>query len=76
MLSRLENEILGNTKGSVALDETLQRSIDALLRKEAKGRLIIDLDSTEDPAHGRQEGVSYNGHFEKNCYHPLFCVYL
>ena len=73
MLSRLENEILGNEKGLAALDETLQRSIDALLRKKAKSRLIIDLDSTEDPAHGKQEGVAYNGHFEKNCYHPLFC---
>jgi hypothetical protein len=73
MLSRLENEILGNEKGLAALDETLQRSIDALLRKKAKSKLIIDLDSTEDPAHGKQEGVAYNGHFEKNCYHPLFC---
>jgi len=35
--------------------------------------LIIDLDSTEDPAHGKQEGVAYNGHFAKNCFHPLFC---
>jgi len=63
MLSRLENEILGNTKGLAALDFTLQRFIDALLRKKGKGLLIIDLDSTEDPAHGRQEGVVYNGHF-------------
>ena len=40
--------------------------------KEEQARLIIDLDSTEDPAHGKQEGVSYNGHFAKNCFHPLF----
>ena len=56
MLSRLENEILGNEKGMAALDETLQRSIDALLRKKGKERLILDMDSTEDPAHGKQEG--------------------
>jgi hypothetical protein len=73
MLSRFENEILGNEKGMAALDETLQRSIDALLRKKGKGRLILDMDSTEDPAHGKQEGVAYNGHFGKSCYHPLFC---
>jgi hypothetical protein len=73
MLSRLENEILGNEEGMVALDETLQRSIDALLRNKSKRRLILDMDSTEDPAHGRQEGVAYNGHFGKSCYHPLFC---
>ncbi len=66
-----ENEILGNEKGLAALDETLQRSIDVPLRKKGKGRLILDMDSTEEPAHGRQEGVAYNGQFEKNCYHPL-----
>ena len=49
MLSRLENEILGNEKGMAALDETLQRSIDSLLRNKSKGRLILDMDSTEDP---------------------------
>jgi hypothetical protein len=73
MLSRLENEILENEKGMAALDATLHRSIDALLGKKSKGRLILDMDSTEDPAHGRQEGVSYNVHFGKSCYHPLFC---
>ena len=73
MLSRLENEILGNEQGMAALDETMQRSIAALLRKKSKGRLILDMDSTEDPAHGRQDGVAYNGHFGKSCYHPLFC---
>lgn len=73
MLSRFENEVLGNENGLTALDEVLRRSIDALLRKKGRGRVILDLDSTEDPAHGRQEGVAYNGHFGKNCYHPLFC---
>jgi len=72
-LCRLENEIPGNEKGMATLDETLQRSVDALLIKKSKGRLILDMDSTEDPAHGRQEGVAYNGHFGKSCYHPLFC---
>jgi hypothetical protein len=24
------------------------------------------------PAHGKQEGVAYNGHFAKNCFHPIF----
>jgi hypothetical protein len=73
LLSRLENEILGNEQGMAALDETLQRSIATLLRKKSKGQLILDMDSTEDPAHGKQGGVAYNGHFGKNCYHPLFC---
>jgi hypothetical protein len=73
MLSRLENDVLGNAFGLEALDAALTRSTDALLRRKNKRRLIIDLDSTEDPVHGKQECVAYNGHFGKNCFHPLFC---
>ena len=72
MLSRLENDVLGNAMGLEALDGALTRATDALLKRKNKKRLIIDLDSTEDPAHGKQEGVAYNGHFAKNCFHPLF----
>jgi hypothetical protein len=73
MLTRLENDVLGNSVGLEALDGALSRAADALLKRKNKRRLIIDLDSTEDPAHGNQEGVAYNGHFAKNCFHPLFC---
>ena len=73
MLSRLENDILGNEAGLQALEAALTRSTDTLLKRKNKKRLIIDLDSTEDPAHGKQEGVAFNGHFAKNCFHPLFC---
>ena len=31
----------------------------------------MDMDSTESPVHGQQEGSAYNGHFESVCYHPL-----
>jgi hypothetical protein len=72
-LSRLENDVLGNAGGLEALDAAMTRCTDTLLRRKNKKRLIIDLDSTEDPAHGKQEGVAYNGHFAKNCFHPLFC---
>jgi hypothetical protein len=72
MLSRLENDVLGNAMGLEALDGALTRATDALLKRENKKRVIIDLDSTEDPAYGKQEGVAYNGHFAKNCFHPLF----
>jgi hypothetical protein len=35
--------------------------------------LILDMDSSESPTHGRQEGSAWNGHFACTCYHPLFC---
>jgi len=44
-----------------------------LLRRRNKRRLIVDVDSTEDPVHGKQEGAAFNGYFEQVCYHPLFC---
>jgi len=36
-------------------------------------RIILDLDSSESPIHGEQEGSVYNGHFGCTCFHPLFC---
>jgi hypothetical protein len=35
-------------------------------------RIVLDMDSSESPVHGQQEGGAYNGHFETVCYHPLF----
>ncbi len=38
---------------------------------EAK-KIILDIDPSESPVHGQQEGSAYNGHFKSTCYHPLF----
>ncbi len=34
--------------------------------------MILDIDSSESPVYGEQEGSNYNGHFLSKCYHPLF----
>jgi hypothetical protein len=34
-------------------------------------KVLLDFDSTEDPAHGEQEGVAYHGYFRQHQYHPL-----
>ena len=73
VISRLENDILGNASGQEALNAMITRSTDALLKRKNKKRLILDVDSTEDPAHGNQEQMAYNWYFGKNCFHPLFC---
>jgi hypothetical protein len=31
----------------------------------------LDLDGTDDPAHGQQEGVAYHGYYRQHMYHPL-----
>ena len=40
-------------------------------------RIILDMDSSESPVYGEQEGAAYpspkEDHFECVCYHPLFC---
>jgi hypothetical protein len=30
-------------------------------------RIVLDMDSSESPVHGQQEGSAYNGHFETVC---------
>jgi len=34
-------------------------------------RILLDLDSTDDPTHGRQEGTAYHGYYAQHMYHPL-----
>jgi hypothetical protein len=34
-------------------------------------RIRLDLDGTDDPAHGEQEGVRYHGYYRQHMYHPL-----
>jgi len=72
-LSRFESNILARREGLKALEESLSRSAETLLRRRNKRHLKVDIDSTEDPVHGNQEGAVFNGYFEQVCYHPLFC---
>ena len=64
VLSRFENNILATGNGLKALEDMISRSADTLLRRRSKRRLIIDVDSTEDPVHWNQEDTVFNGYFE------------
>ena len=33
--------------------------------------IVLDLDSTDDPTHGTQEGSAYHGYYRQHMYHPL-----
>jgi hypothetical protein len=33
--------------------------------------IVLDLDSTDDPTHGQQEGSAYHGYYRHHMYHPL-----
>ena len=71
-LSRLENAVdrracyrLAYALGAVYVQE----------RERVAGgvpaQVLLDLDSTDDPTHGAQEGSSYHGYYRQHMYHPL-----
>ena len=35
-------------------------------------RLILDLDATDDPVHGQQEGRFFHGYYDQYCFLPLY----
>lgn len=39
---------------------------------EAPGEIVLDLDATDDPIHGNQEGRFFHGHYGHYCYMPLY----
>jgi len=40
--------------------------------KKAPKQIILDLDATDDPLHGEQEGKYFNGYYDCYCYLPLY----
>jgi hypothetical protein len=69
-LSRLENA--PNYRACYRMAEAL---LEIYVRRRglrgAPQRVLLDFDSTDDPAHGKQEGVAYHGYFGQHQYHPL-----
>jgi hypothetical protein len=53
--------------------------VDALLvdlflesHKRAPGQVVLDLDATDIPLHGHQEGRFFHGYYDNYCYLPLY----
>ena len=72
-VGRFETDILAaeaNREGWAALNATW---VSVAMAHTHTRRLLLDLDSSESPVHGAQEGSRYNGHYGSVCYHPLFC---
>ena len=40
--------------------------------KKAPEQIILDLDATDDPLHGNQEGRFFHGYYDCYCYLPLY----
>src|ERR1700736_2943623 len=76
-LNRLE---LGNNKKTrchkisahhEAIEDTLLQKGVSCLPKHSK-EVVIDLDASDDPLHGQQEGGFFHGYYGCYCYLPLF----
>jgi len=71
-MSRFETEVLTEEENLDGLTRLNVEWVDRAMAQTSHQRVILDMDSSESPVHGQQEGVAYNGHFESVCYHPLF----
>jgi len=72
-MSRFETEMLAMDENLSALTALSGDWIGRANTRRKMKELILDMDSSESPTHGQQEGTAYNGHFRRTCYHPLFC---
>jgi hypothetical protein len=71
-MSRFETETLTAPENLEALTGLNTAWVSRAMAHTCYRRIILDLDSSESPVHGEQEGAAYNGHFQSMCYHPLF----
>ena len=71
-VGRFETEILSTQDNLRKLMDLSGKWIDKVHQRQPLKELILDLDSSVSETYGKQEGTVYNGHFECNCYHPLF----
>jgi Transposase DDE domain group 1 len=68
--SRLENAVDRRTcyRLALALGEVYLRERE---RDGIPTRIILDIDGTDDPTHGQQEGSAYHGYYRQHMLHPL-----
>ncbi len=72
-MGRFETKWLCRSENLAALADLSGRWIvDKVLQRRPPKMIVLDMDSSESPTYGEQEGSAYNGHFGCTCYHPLF----
>src|SRR6266852_5155377 len=71
-MGRFETEWLAGPENLAALADLPGQWIDAVHKRRQPRVVVLDMDSSESPTYGDQEGSAYNGHFGCTCYHPLF----
>ena len=70
-VSRWENAPSG--RDLVRLNDALINQFIRLCGKQVRqrGEILLDIDSTDDPTHGRQQLSFFNGAYSQHMYHPM-----
>lgn len=71
-MGRFETKWLCRSENLAALADLAGEWIDKVHHRRPPRMIVLDMDSSESPTYGEQEGSAYNGHFGCTCYHPLF----
>ena len=76
-LNRLElGAVVQGRYHKIALDEAAvdRFFVDVFLSayERAPEQIVLDLDATDDPLHGQQEGRFFHGYYDSYCYLPLY----
>jgi hypothetical protein len=71
-MGRFETKWPSRPENLTALADLPERWVDKVHQRRPPRIVVLDMDSSESPTYGEQEGGAYNGHFGCTCYHPLF----
>jgi hypothetical protein len=71
-LSRPEPTRYHKVSHDAAAIETLFVDVFLEAHRHPPGQIILDLDATDDPLHGNQEGRFFHGYYDCHCYLPLY----
>src|SRR6202158_1771929 len=71
-MGRFETEWLARPENLATLADLPGDWIGTVHQRRPPKIIVLDMDSSESPTYGTQEGSAYNGHFSCTCYHPLF----
>ncbi len=73
-MGRFETGWLATKENLAALTNLSGVWIDRVHARKPPKMIVLDMDSSESPTHGDQEGSAYNGHFGCTCYSPALLL--
>ena len=71
-MGRFEMAVLMRPENLAVLADLPGHWIDAVHDRRPLKSITLDMDSSESPVHGEQEGAAWNGHFQSKCLLPPF----